>query len=323
MTRAPPSRYRRAMPLDPLLQSMLEQLGNMPSLESLPVPQARAMLEAMSANHGEKIPLARVEDRKIPGPAGEIPVRLYTPEAPGPLPILVFYHGGGWVLGSLETHDDLCRALARAVPALVISVEYRLAPEDPFPAGLEDSYAALVWASENAASIGGDPARLAVGGDSAGGNLGAVVCLLARDRNGPRIAHQLLIYPATDLREVDLRPDNVSLRENSKGYMLTQDMMMWFSSHYITPERRQEAYASPFLVPDLAGLPPATVITAEFDPLRDEGEAYAARLREAGVAAEATRYDGMVHGFITMPMFRQAREAIKLAAAALRRAFTA
>jgi acetyl esterase len=311
------------MPLDPLAQSVLDQLAasNMPALDSLPVAQARMLLEAMSSSQGEKIPLARVENRKIPGPAGEIPVRIYTPEAQGPLPILVFYHGGGWVLGSLETHDDLCRVLARAVPALVVSVEYRLAPEHPFPAGLEDSYAALAWTAENAASIGGDPARIAVGGDSAGANLSAVVSLLARDRGGPRLAHQLLIYPATDLREVELRPDNVSLRENSKGYMLTKELMMWFSSHYIAPDRRVEPYASPMLAPDLAGLPPATVITAEFDPLRDEGEAYAARLREAGVAADVTRHAGMIHGFITVPMFRQAREAIESSAAALRRAF--
>jgi acetyl esterase len=306
------------MPLDPVARLLLDQIAasSVPSIENLPVGQARAIFEAMSKNRVEPLALARVEDRRIPGPAGEIPVRIYTPEGEAPLPVLAFFHGGGWVIGSLESHDALCRAIARAVPAIVVAVDYRLAPEHPFPAGLEDSHAALVWIAENAASFGGDPARLAVGGDSAGGNLSAAVSLLARDRGGPKIAHQLLIYPATNLRG-----DTVSMRENAEGYFLTRSLMAWFGNHYITHEQTLLPHASPLLAPDLAGLPPATVITAEFDPLRDEGEAYAARLRESGVAAEYACYDGMIHGFITMPMFRQAGEAIELAAAGLRRSF--
>ncbi len=307
-----------AMPLDPFLRNLLDQMAasGAPSLDSLPVPQARAMFEAITMAPNEEVALARVEDRRIPGPRGEIPVRIYTPEGQGPFPVLVFYHGGGWVIGSIKTHDDICRVLARDVPALVVSVDYRLAPEHPFPAGVEDSYAALSWVAENAASIGGDPARLAVGGDSAGGNLSAVVAILARDRGGPRLAHQLLVYPATDMRG-----DTVSMRENGTGYFLTHDIMMWFSNHYVSAQDRLLPYASPLLTPDLRGLPPATVITAEFDPLRDEGEAYAARLRESDVPVELERHDGMIHGFFTMRMLPQAREAIESATTALRRSF--
>ncbi|MEP7123336.1 MAG: alpha/beta hydrolase [Byssovorax sp.] len=306
------------MPLDPTARVLLDQLAasGVPSLEVLPVAQARAVFEALSRNHGAKLALARVEDRQIPGPAGEIAVRIYTPEAQGPLPVLAYLHGGGWVIGSLETHDALCRELARAVQAIVVAVDYRLAPEHPFPAGLEDGYAALAWIAANADSFGGDPAKLAIGGDSAGGNLSAVIALLARDRGGPKIAHQLLIYPVTDLNA-----DTVSLRENAEGYFLTRAIMAWFSTHYITAEQRTLPHASPRLATDHRNLPPATVITAEFDPLRDDGEAYAVRLREHGIPVESVRYDGMIHGFITMPMFRQAGEAIALAAAGLRRSF--
>ena len=308
------------MPLDPFVREILDQLANSgaPTLDKLPVPQARAMFEALTLAPSEEVKLARVEDRQIPGPNGEIPVRIYTPEGQGPFPVLVFYHGGGWVIGSIKTHDDICRVLARDTPALVVSVDYRLAPEHPFPVPVEDSYAALTWVAANAASIGGDPAKLAVGGDSAGGNLSAVVAILARDRGGPRLAHQLLIYPATDMRG-----DTVSMRENGTGYFLTHDIMTWFSNHYVSAHERLLPHASPMLAPDLRGLPPATVITAEFDPLRDEGEAYAARLRESDVPAELTRHDGMIHGFFTMRMLRQSREAIESATAALRRSFAA
>jgi acetyl esterase len=304
------------MPIDPVARLVLDQIAasSVPSIENLPVAQARAVFAAMSKNRGDVLALARVEDRRIPGPAGEIPVRIYTPEGEAPLPVVVFFHGGGWVIGSLDTHDGLCRALARAVPAIVVAVDYRLAPENPFPAGLDDSYAALGWVAENSASFGGDPARLAVAGDSAGGNLSAAVTLLSRDRGGPAIAHQLLIYPATNLRG-----DTVSMRENAEGYFLTRSLMAWFGSQYVTHEQTALPHASPLLAPDLAGLPPATVITAEFDPLRDEGEAYAARLRESGVAVDGVRYDGMIHGFITMPIFRQAGEAIALAVTGLGR----
>jgi acetyl esterase/lipase len=307
------------MPLDPIARLLLDQIAasSIPSLEVLPVAQARAVFEAMSRSPLEKLALARVEDRRIPGAGGEIPVRIYTPEGEGPLPILAFFHGGGWVIGSLDTHDAICRTLARAASAIVVAVEYRLAPEHPFPAAVEDSHAALRWIADNAATFGGDPTRLAVGGDSAGGNLSAVVAVLARDRGGPKLVHQLLIYPATDLRG-----ESASIQENAEGYFLTRPMMTWFGNHYLTAtDQVLLPHASPLLTPDLAGLPPATVITAEFDPLRDEGEAYAARLREAGIPVESARYDGMIHGFITIPMFHQAGEAIDLAVAGLRRSF--
>lgn len=306
------------MPLDPVVKSMLEMLASsgMPPLDTLPVSDARTMFNAMPGAPGEKAALARIEDRRIPGPAGEIPVRIYTPEGAAPLPILVFLHGGGWVVGTLDGYDDVCRALARAVPAIVVSVDYRLAPEHPFPAAADDSYAATCWAAENAASIGGDPARIAVGGDSAGGNLSAVVSLMARDHRHPKLAHQLLVYPLTDLRG-----STDSMRENGEGYFLTYRTIIWFANHYTTPAQRLLPYVSPLLAPDLGRLPSATVITAEFDPLRDEGEAYAARLRASGVLVEQTRYDGMIHGFFSMPMFRQAGEAIEQSASALRRAF--
>jgi acetyl esterase len=306
------------MPLDPIARILLDQLAasSVPSLEVLPVEQARAVFEAMSKTRTERLALARVEDRRIPGPVGEIPVRIYTPEGEAPLPVLAFFHGGGWVIGSLESHDALCRTLARAIPAIVVAVDYRLAPENPFPAGLDDAYAALTWIAENAASFGGDPTRLAIGGDSAGGNLSAAVTLLARDRGGPKVAHQLLIYPATNLEA-----DTVSMRENAEGYFLTRAIMAWFSDHYLTADQRALPHASPMLASDHRDLPPATVITAEFDPLRDDGEAYAARLREHGVPVDSARYDGMIHGFITMPVFRQAGEAIDLAVAGLRRSF--
>jgi acetyl esterase len=258
--------------------------------------------------------VATVEDLRIPVRDGEIGARRYAPE--GADNLIVYVHGGGFVIGNLDTHDATCRILANEARATVISVDYRLAPEHPFPAGLEDSYAALCWVAENAAAIGGDPARLAVGGDSAGGNLAAVVSLLARDRGGPKLAHQLLVYPATDMRG-----DTVSMRENGSGYFLTHDVMVWFSNHYVSAQERLLPHASPLLAPDLSGLPPATVITAEFDPLRDEGEAYAARLRESGVPVELTRYDGMIHGFFTILMFRQAQEAVESATSALRRSF--
>src|SRR5581483_3719120 len=218
-------------------------------------------------------------------------------------------HGGGWVLGSLETHDALCRSLARAVPAVVVAVDYRLAPEHKFPAAAEDAYAAPAW------EIGADARRVAVGGDSAGGNLAAVVSLMARDRGGPRLAHQLLVYPATDAGL-----EHASMRENADGYWLTRDMMAWFWNLYLGGARDGGSpLASPLRAQDLRGLPPATVITAEFDPLRDEGEAYAARLRAAGVPVDLRRWDGMIHGFFAMEtIFPQGRAAVEHAAAALR-----
>ncbi len=308
------------MPIDPQAKMILDQVESMgmPALHELPVAEARQSMTAMAAMQGEPEPIAAAENRKIPGPAGEIPVRIYTPAGAAPLPGLVYYHGGGWVLGDLETHDGVCRSLANAAGCVVVSVDYRLAPENKFPAAAEDCYAAARWVAENAASIGVDPRRIAVGGDSAGGNLTAVVALMARDRGTPSLVYQLLIYPVTDTSL-----ETASYRENADGYMLTRDGMRWFWGHYIGDDDRCNPYAAPLRAESLSGLPPALVITAEFDPLRDEGEAYARRLREAGVSAKLKRYDGMIHGFFGMGAFiDRAREAVGDAVAGLKAAFS-
>ncbi|HZP43199.1 MAG TPA: alpha/beta hydrolase [Candidatus Binatia bacterium] len=305
------------MPLDPKARELLDQLAALgsPPLNELPVPEARQLLASLLVAPEEPARVAKVENRSIPGSAGAIPIRIYTPEGTPPFPVLVWLHGGGWVLGSLETHDALCRSLARAVPAVVVAVDYRLAPEHKFPAAAEDAYAATAWVAAHAGEIGADARRVAVGGDSAGGNLAAVVSLMARDRGGPRLAHQLLVYPATDAGL-----EHASMRENADGYWLTRDMMAWFWNLYLGGARDGGSpLASPLRAQDLRGLPPATVITAEFDPLRDEGEAYAARLRAAGVPVDLRRWDGMIHGFFAMEtIFPQGRAAVEHAAAALR-----
>src|SRR5881397_1593802 len=253
------------MPLDPEAKMLLEQLTTVVRpFDELSVLEARAAIVTLSAAAGEGEAVARVESRTVPGPRGEIPVRVYTPEGCAPFPVLVYFHGGGWVTGSLETHDGLCRHLANAAGAVVASVDYRLAPEHPFPASGEDAYAATRWVAANAAVIGGDAKRIAVGGDSAGGNLAAVVSLMARDRGGPAIALQLLVYPVTNHAY-----DTASYRENADGYLLTRDSMVWFWNHYLRSDRDgADPYASPLRAPNLAGLPPAVVVTAEFDPLR-------------------------------------------------------
>jgi acetyl esterase len=262
-----------------------------------------------------EIPLAAIEDRTLPGPAGEIPVRVYRPSTEETLPALVFFHGGGWVIGSLESHDPTCRELAQRTGCAVVAVDYRLAPEHRHPAAADDCYAALCGVASRAGELGVDAERLAVGGDSAGGNLAAVTALLARERSGPRLAFQLLVYPVTD---ADFT--RASYEENAEGYLLTRAAMQWFWDHYAPdPGTRAAPTAAPLRAPDLRGLPPALVQTAEFDPLRDEGEAYAARLREAGVPVTVSRYDGMIHGFFAMTaLVDGARRAMDEAAAALR-----
>jgi acetyl esterase len=247
-------------------------------------------------------------------------VRIYWPsETPG-LPILVYFHGGGWVLCNLDTHDETCRSLAKQASCIVVSVDYRLAPEHRFPAAVEDCHAATKWVAENARSLGGDASRLAIGGDSAGGNLTASVALLARERGGPSLAHQLMIYPVTDARF-----DTQSYRDNGEGMFLTTNAMRWFWEQYLpTPADGANPHASPLRAEDLRGLPPATVITAEMDPLRDEGEAYGRRLGEAGVPVEVRRYDGVIHGFFGMTLvLEKARDATSYAANRLRESFAA
>ena len=309
------------MPLDPQAKALLDQMVAMggPPLHTLSVPDARTLMVALAGMSGTRdLPLAKVEDRTIPGPAGAIPVRVYTPHGTGPLPLLVYFHGGGWVIGNLDTHDGVCRELAHGAGCVVMSVDYRLAPEHKFPAAAEDCYAAVAWAGAHASEIGADPTRIAVGGDSAGGNLTCVAALMARDKGGPRLCFQLPIYPATS-HALDMP----SYRENATGYLLETEAMVWFWGHYLpTHADGEHVYASPLRAKDLGGLPPAFVITAEFDPLRDEGEAYAKRLQEAGVPTRLRRFDGMIHGFFGMSgIMDQAKTAIAESCASLRQAF--
>lgn len=309
------------MALDPQAKAFLDQIAALagPSLSALPVAEARAMMESLAQMRGPEVAVAAVADRAIPGPAGDIPVRVYTPAGTGPFPLLVYFHGGGWVLGSLATHDGTCRALAAGAGCVVVAVDYRLAPEHRYPAAAEDCYAATQWCAAHAAELGADATRLAVGGDSAGGNLTAVVAQMARDRGGPALVFQLLVYPVTDVAS-----DTPSYRDNAEGYLLSAADMQWFWGHYLgdAPQRGTEPYASPLRAATLRGLPPALVITAEFDPLRDEGEAYGAALEEAGVPSRISRYDGMIHGFFGMgSIIDRANAAVREACGHLRLAF--
>jgi len=301
------------MPLDPALETLLSQLAAAggPGLTELTPAEGRQMLRMLAALDGDAEPVARVEDRTIAG----VPCRVYAPVAE-PSPILVWYHGGGFVIGDLETADSTARKLANRASALVVSVDYRLAPEHPAPAAVEDAHAVLSWIAAHGAELGGDPARIAVGGDSAGGNLAACMAIRARDE-GIRLRHQLLVYPV-----VDLTMSFPSIDENGEGYLLTKDSMTWFLGHYLSGGADpKDPTLSPYHVGDLAGVAPAHVITAEFDPLRDEGEAYAERLRDAGVPVEAKRYDGMIHAFFGLGTVTPvANEAVDAAAAALRTA---
>lgn len=307
------------MPLDPQVDALLGQLAEtgMAAPESMTVAQNRELIAELGDLAGPPEEVARVEDTVAPGPAGDIPVRVYVPAGTGPFPVLVYYHGGGWVIGNIDSHDAPCRALANRSGCLVASVDYRLAPEHRFPAGVDDAYAAAVWAAEKAGEFGGDGTRLAVGGDSAGATLSAVVTQLAKARGGPPIAFQLLVYPSTDRHD-----DSPSMRDNALGPLLSRAWIEWFFGHYLTgPDDGLDPRVSPGRAEDLTGLPPALVLTAEFDPLRDQGAAYARRLAEAGVAAEHVDYPGMIHGFFQMTaVLDGAKQAQDRAAAALRSA---
>ena len=310
------------MPLDPQAQAVLDRMvavGIRPA-HTLTIEEARRALEAAHALGGPPEPVQRVEDRVIPGPGGDLRLRLYRPAGSGPFPILVFFHGGGWIRGSLDTHDGLCRSLANRAACLVLSVDYRLSPEVRFPAAVEDCFAATRWVADQAAALDGDPSRIAVGGDSAGGNLAAVVTLLARDRGGPALLYQALIYPVTNYAF-----DTPSYHENGTGYNLTRDAMIYYWNLYLgDPADGQNPLASPLKAPDLSGLPPALIITAEYDPLRDEGLAYADRLRAAGVPVQSTCYPGVFHGFLGQAaLIDKGKQAIEEVAAALRSAFSA
>jgi acetyl esterase len=268
----------------------------------------------------EREPVSSVEDRVVVGPHGEVPIRLYRPELTDTPPVLVYFHGGGWVLGSLETHDAICRSLANEAQCVVVAVDYRLAPEHPFPQGLQDCQAVVRWVQDSSAEIGVDGERVAVGGDSAGGNLAAAVANSNRDENAKPLCHQLLIYPVIDAEQA-----TDSYRENAEGYLLTALGMKMFWDLYLGGAQATEsALASPAMASDLSGLPPATVITAQYDPLRDEGEIYAERLNAAGNQVALRRWDGVFHGFVGFAdRLIKGSEAIRFSAKRLRESFGA
>jgi acetyl esterase len=310
--------------LHPQVAALLEAAKNskIPPMHTVPAVEARRIYRE---TRGKLLPpapqLALCEDISIPGPAGKIAVRHYRPAGSGAvekLPALVFFHGGGWVIGDLDTHDVLCRELSNGAGCAVFAIDYRLGPEHPFPAAVEDSIAAVRHFAQRAGDYHVDAARIAVGGDSAGGNLAAVVAIAARDAGGPRLAFQLLIYPATDQR---MR--HPSHEANGAGYLLTRELIEYFRGHYLPDGKHYEDWrASPLLAKDLSRLPPAYVLTAGFDPLVDEGKQYAGRLAAAGVEVEYRCVDDMVHGFILMGgVLDTARVAVADCAARLERAF--
>lgn len=305
------------MPLHPEVEKLLAEFeaADLPLVNEVPPAIARRQMADLAPPVDLDHSARRIEDRTLAGPGGEIPLRVYQPPGEGPFPVVVFCHGGGWVVGDLHTHNALCNMLSSICRSIVVAVDYRLAPENRYPAAAEDAYAALCWAAENAAEIGGRPGKIVVVGDSAGGNLVTVATLMARDRGGPPVAGQVLVYPV-----IDCDFETSSYRTYAEGYMLTRSVMQWFWEQY-TPklERARETYVAPLHAASLENLPPALVITAEYDTLRDEGEAYARRLEEAGCRVQLTRYDGMIHGFFRMPhRLSTARQAIDEVAAFMR-----
>ncbi|AQQ54095.1 alpha/beta hydrolase [Planococcus lenghuensis] len=310
------------MPVNPKIQYILDQMAEMmPADFSLDQVSPEAMRNSNSAQFTalqQKEPVDNVEDRTIQLADRELPIRIYTPKGEAPHPALVFYHGGGWVLGSIETHDAVCREITNLADCVVISVEYRLAPEHKFPAAAEDAYESLEWVAAHAAELGIDPDRIAVGGDSAGGNLATVACLMANEQNGPKVVHQFLLYPSAGPAF-----DYPSAEENAEGYLLTKDMMIWFQSHYVANEEdRNHPYLSPILAEDLKGMPPATILTAQYDPLRDIGIAFAEKLRSHGVEVFHKNYDDLIHGFANFTAYvPEARQAVAEGVEELKKAF--
>jgi len=285
------------MTLNPQVEALLGYFAQMPPVDFATITPQALRESNRVIQEGPPPAVAEVRDLSLDLAGRTIGARLYRPEEAGDSPpLLLFYHGGGWVIGDLESHDATVRALARASGAAVLSVDYRLAPETKFPGPLEDCYDALLWAVEHAADLGIDPSRIAVAGDSAGGNLAAAVAIRARDEGGPTLAHQLLIYPVTD---ADF--GRQSYMTNGDGaYFLSTAMMQWFWAHYVDEMAAPHSHAAVLQHEDLSGLPPATVVVAQYDPLRDEGIAYAEALASAGVAVETEEAPGMIHGFFSM-----------------------
>ena len=284
------------MPLDPQARAVMDQVAalGLPPAHTVTPQEARANAKSRPRAIGPDV--GNVEDRNIPGPDSEIPIRIYTPKGEGPFPCLVWFHGGGWVVGDLDSADATARHLTLGAGCVVVSVDYRLAPETKFPGPVEDCYSATSWVFDNATSLRILSDKIAVGGDSAGGNLATAVCLMRKDRGGPDLVMQLLVYPVTDWSF-----QTHSYADNADGYQLTKDTMIWYWDQYASHDGDADnPYAAPLKAADLSGLPAALVITAEFDPLRDEGEAYANRLRDSGVSTSCTRYPGMIHGFFGM-----------------------
>ncbi len=284
--------------LDPDVEAVIEELQDLgvPEWHALSVESCRRIEDEVFSEGAGEPPVAQTRELSIDGPAGDIRLRLYWPTLERDLPVLVYFHGGGWVVGTLDGVDDICRRLAVDGDCLVVSVDYHLAPEHRFPTQVEEAHRVVGWVAEHAASFGADPARLAVGGTSAGGNLATVATLCARERDGPAVAFQLLLYPITDARF-----DTTSYEENASGYLLSRASMQWFWNHYLRSDLDgYNPFAAPLRAEDLSGLPPATVVTAGFDPLRDEGVAYAERLEAAGVPVTHRHYPGMCHGFLSL-----------------------
>jgi acetyl esterase len=283
------------MPVDPQIQVLLDKGSGVPATHTLSVPEARRLYEARIAIMAPPAAVAGVREQSIAGPGGPLKLRIYTPPGSGPFPLMVFFHGSGFVLCSLDTHDGMCRNLCAGAGCVVVSVDYRLAPEHRFPAGIEDCVAATRWAAANAAGLGADAHRIMVAGDSAGGNMAAVAALRLRDAGGPQLCGQMLLYPVTDYHT----PGTPSYAENGEGYGLTRDTMVWFWNHYLADARdAANPHASPLRAKDLARLPPALIMSAEYDPLRDEAERYGERLAAAGVPVVVSRRLGVNHGFL-------------------------
>jgi acetyl esterase len=291
-----------AVPLDPELATLLHAAPpfDPARLLTIPVPEYRALMkQGILAMGPSPEVVAAVVDTTMPGPGGDLPLRIYTPDTEGPLGVAVFFHGSGFVICDLDTHDHECRVLANRAGVIVVSVDYRLAPEHKFPAAIDDGVAALDWVAAHAATLGGDPERLALVGDSAGGNVAAVVAQLALQAGGPPVAFQMLVYPVTDLRA-----DTQSFVDNGSGYGLSAETMRWYVEQYVrTQSDVLDPRGSPLLAKSLHGLPPAFVAVCEYDPLRDEGKQYAHRMRDAGIDVTLRRYDGAIHGVFQMSRF--------------------